>query len=572
MNFIRDRRVMAAFLMVWCLAISGADDVPAVECTLEHLIQYVQGVKRAYQEAEAKLPSEIEKGVQLRDAIQIQSRIDLLVAAVVTINPESRVKVIRGPAEVQYRFGWPTPVLIKVINEGGVTARLHVQCSGDPLTKACLYEEVSPAGQKTPFTNKLSGKPVEYQVMLIQSTATGRREIKLTFDVGQATQDLGFRAELPILMKPDTGNELYPFIPNKQDLKWITEDKDELTSIKGEVGRIIKKQYIQTNVEAVAGWVGHHLKADLKIQNLSEQPLEKVTRRSITYLTADGDRVPAYLFIPRNRSGKLPAILCLHQTTKIGKAEPAGVGGLKNLHYALELAERGYVTIAPDYPGYGDYLKCDPYEIFHTKLHEPGLFQAPARHFPARLINDNSYKSKYVSATAKGIINHRTAIDVLETLPEVDTGRIGCIGHSLGGHNTLFVSLFDDRIKVLASSCGFCSFPKYYGGNLKGWSHQGYMPRIANVYQCDPARMPFDFTEILGAMAPRPMFINAPLKDSNFEVEGVKDCVRAALPVYRLSGKPEHLVVEHPDCGHDFPAEVRERCYAFFDRYLRENK
>ena len=47
---------------------------------------------------------------------------------------------------------------------------------------------------------------------------------------------------------------------------------------------------------------------------------------------------------------KLPAMLCLHQTTKIGKEEPAGLGGNPNLHYALHLAQRGYVTLAPDYP------------------------------------------------------------------------------------------------------------------------------------------------------------------------------------------------------------------------------
>jgi tripartite-type tricarboxylate transporter receptor subunit TctC len=43
-------------------------------------------------------------------------------------------------------------------------------------------------------------------------------------------------------------------------------------------------------------------------------------------------------------------MLCLHQTTRIGKGEPAGVGGKTDLQYARELAERGYVTLAPDYP------------------------------------------------------------------------------------------------------------------------------------------------------------------------------------------------------------------------------
>ena len=65
------------------------------------------------------------------------------------------------------------------------------------------------------------------------------------------------------------------------------------------------------------------------------------------------------------------------------------------------------------------------------------------------------------------------------------------------------------------SSCGFCSFPTYYGGNLKGWSHNGYMPRIRTIYDLKPARMPFDFTEIVAALAPRPFLACAPIRDDN---------------------------------------------------------
>ena len=54
--------------------------------------------------------------------------------------------------------------------------------------------------------------------------------------------------------------------------------------------------------------------------------------------------------------------------------------------------------------------------------------------------------------------------------------------------------MFDERVKVAATSCGFNSFRKYMGGNLSGWSHNGYMPRIKERYDCDPAKMPFDFT------------------------------------------------------------------------------
>ena len=81
------------------------------------------------------------------------------------------------------------------------------------------------------------------------------------------------------------------------------------------------------------------------------------------------------------------------------------------------------------------------------------------------------------------------ALDLLQTLPRVDPARIGSIGHSLGGHNTLFLAAFDQRIKAAVSNCGFTSFPKYYGGNLTGWSHKGYMPRIETAYAKRPPRV-----------------------------------------------------------------------------------
>jgi hypothetical protein len=95
------------------------------------------------------------------------------------------------------------------------------------------------------------------------------------------------------------------------------------------------------------------------------------------------------------------------------------------------------------------------------------------------------------------------------------------------------------------------------------------MPRIASVYGKDPRKMPFDFPELLAALAPRALFINAPLKDDNFEVSGVVDCVTAALPVYELLGAKQKLVAEYPDGKHDFPNDVRQKAYEFVDKVLR---
>src|SRR5690606_33478143 len=131
-----------------------------------------------------------------------------------------------------------------------------------------------------------------------------------------------------------------------------------------------------------------------------------------------GDRLGAYLFVPHGARG-LPAMLCLHPTHReLGKGVPAGFGPKSDRHYAVHLAERGYVTLAPDYVQMGE-ATFDP------------------------------YANGYISATMKGIWIHMRSVDLLQSLPEVDPQRIGVIGHSLGGHNSMFVAVFDERIKCV---------------------------------------------------------------------------------------------------------------------------
>ncbi len=216
--------------------------------------------------------------------------------------------------------------------------------------------------------------------------------------------------------------------------------------------------------------------------------------------------MPCYLFIPKGLDGRrVPGMLALHQTTPLGKKEPAGLGPNENKHYGLELAKRGYVVLVPDYPSFGDY----DYD-----------FQADS----------------YTSGSMKGIFNHMRAVDLLASRPEVDPQRIGVIGHSLGGHNAMFVGVFDERIKVIVSSCGWTPFHHYYGGKLEGWTSDRYVPGIRDTYGLDPDRVPFDMYEIVAAFAPRAFYSISPLHDSNFDVEGVRQRDRRGQAGVRTAG------------------------------------
>ena len=248
----------------------------------------------------------------------------------------------------------------------------------------------------------------------------------------------------------------------------------------------------------------------------------------------------AYLFLPETTSkSKLPAVLCLHQTTKLGKAESAGLAP-NPLQYALDLARRGYIAFAPDYPSFGD-----------------SKYDFAPRH-------------GYASGTMKAIWDNVRAVDLLETLPEVDATRLGVIGHSLGGHNAMFTAFFEPRIKCLVSNCGFTRFHKYYNGALKGWTSSRYMPLIDSRHHNSPEEVPFDFPEIVAGFAPRPFLASSPIGDSNFEVSGVKDSFASAKPIYELFGAADNLQANYPNCAHDFPEDVRKVAYEFFDKHLKK--
>lgn len=326
-----------------------------------------------------------------------------------------------------------------------------------------------------------------------------------------------------------------------QDLSYYLDAAGARHPIKTSADWETRRKHVVAGMQAVMGPLpGPEMRVPLDVKIEEEVRVGELVRRKITYRTHPRQRVAAYLFLPPLAPGKkAPAMLCLHPTGELGKGIAAAIGGKPHRQYALELAQRGYVTLAPDYPTFGDYAcEFDP-------------------------------KDGFQSGSMRAIWDNIRSVDLLQGLEQVDGSRIGAIGHSLGGHNAMFTVVFEPRIRAVVSSCGFTRFHKYYEGNLTGWTSPRYMPRIATVYDKSPNQVPFDFPEVVAALAPRPFFTNSPLHDGNFEVSGVRDCLAAARPIFALYGKRDHLQAAHPDSDHDFPDEPRLQSYAFLDQHLK---
>ncbi len=137
--------------------------------------------------------------------VEIQKILDRHCLVGVNINPQSRVKVEQGPARPELmEQGWRT-FLVKVHNEAGVTAVLAVSSpnagpmAGSPqAARRWLDLQMF---NKQPLRPHLGGLEVEYRILQLYARDAGKREAKLSFDVGQGTQDLGFRNEVDILFQ-----------------------------------------------------------------------------------------------------------------------------------------------------------------------------------------------------------------------------------------------------------------------------------------------------------------------------------------------------------------------------------
>jgi hypothetical protein len=160
-----------------------------------------------------------------RALVAIQTILDRRTLAYINISPESRVSVRRGPTDATLvEKGWRA-FLVKVRNEAGVTAQLKASSpnalpvyargqdtnipggfSTDPRPK----QRITPRQvadrwlelamfDKQPLEPSLSGLTLEYRIIQLYSRDRGRREAQLGFNVGQGTQDIGFRNDVPIL-------------------------------------------------------------------------------------------------------------------------------------------------------------------------------------------------------------------------------------------------------------------------------------------------------------------------------------------------------------------------------------
>ncbi|HEV8633775.1 MAG TPA: dienelactone hydrolase family protein [Chloroflexota bacterium] len=267
-----------------------------------------------------------------------------------------------------------------------------------------------------------------------------------------------------------------------------------------------------------------------------------LVRERVTYQVEPGERVPAFLFAPARRRPGRPAVLCLHQHAgqfELGKSEPAGLAGNPEQHYALELARRGFITLAPDHLCFEE--RRDPrlpdgqYERFE---------------FTRRLTLGSTLQAKLSWDAIR-------AVDYLRARPEAG-GRIGCVGHSLGGQQTLMLAALDRRIAAAVSSCGFSTLATIFRDGINH-NFAAYAHGLGEHG---------DMGDVLALVAPRPFLVVAGRTDRIFPIDGLEAALARAGRAYRPADVAERLGFETEPGGHAFTDRLRTLAYAWLERWL----
>lgn len=280
-------------------------------------------------------------------------------------------------------------------------------------------------------------------------------------------------------------------------------------------------------------------KVDLDLEVVERWEFETHRMEKVVYRTDVDVWVPAYILYPRKGAGPFPGVVALHGhgAGKVGvvgfKPDGSGPAEAEDYHKSMgvRLVERGMVVIAPEQACFGE------------RRDEATAASGDPKANTCRHV---SFYAQLLGKTVLGmrVYDAMRAIDVLQSLPEVDPERIGCIGISGGGTTTLFTSALEPRIKAAV----IASYLNTFRESILAMRHCecNYVPGILRY-----AEMP----DIACAIAPRSLFVESGTRDRIFPIAGTERAVEQVKKAYALLGAEDRLDYDFFDGGHEIYGE-----------------
>ena len=281
-------------------------------------------------------------------------------------------------------------------------------------------------------------------------------------------------------------------------------------------------------------------------------------REKADFYSEPGQKVAMLMVRPKDAAPvRRPAVLVLHGTRGRKEAfEP----------FLKELAAKGFFAAATDARWHGEWAKAD-YEdaligAYRTGKGHPWLYDT-------------------VTDTIR-------ALDYLQTRGEVDRGRIGLMGISMGGMNTWLTAAVDSRVKVAVPVIGVTSFahavesgrfqpraatlPRFHQAVADALEEKEVNEQVVRAAwnRVLPGILNrFDCPQMLPLIAPRPLLILNGELDDRCPVEGVRQCYAAAEAAYGKRNAADRLkMIVYPNTGHTFTPEMRAEALTWLQRWL----
>ena len=269
---------------------------------------------------------------------------------------------------------------------------------------------------------------------------------------------------------------------------------------------------------------------------------------TVTYEVEPGERVAAHLLIPTGVTATHPApgIAVWHQHAdqyQLGKSEPAGLAGDPMHHTGVALVKEGYVVLCPDALCFEE--RQDP-----TGRLRDGQFERHA--FLRYLVNGKCL-------AWKSILDMRRAVDFLSGRPEVDSGRLGCYGHSMGSTHAWLAGPFEPRLKCVVGNCCLPTYRAIHDEHLlhcfpnfvPGWLQYGDTPEIAAL------------------IAPRALHLNLGETDPGSPIDEARAGLeRIAAAYHRARAARQFTAYVEPGAGHVLTEEMWQHARDTFARHL----
>ena len=240
--------------------------------------------------------------------------------------------------------------------------------------------------------------------------------------------------------------------------------------------------------------------------------------RPITF----GYGVTGHLYYPNNTPAgtRLPVVIWLH-----GYSYPLGYMWVyrSDTHPILALVNAGYAVLAFDQAGFG------------SRMGEFAPFYKRHPHW--------SLMGRMVEDTVR-------AVDALAADPAIDPARISVFGYTIGGTVGLYAAALDPRIKSVVSISGFTPMrtdtaDRGTGGLARYSEDRALLPRLG-FFIGSESRLPYDFDELIAAIAPRSVLIVEPTMDRATTPADVREAVARAKQIYTLYSAADKLTLYEP--------------------------